>query len=350
MMHPGLLLSVVRKTLPALKGSVLRDFKENLLNMGVWNDKAFNKSELIYTFPNGSQIEFFSTDDEQKIRGRKRHILYANEANELAEIEWQQLKMRTTMFSIMDYNPSFSEEHWINTVNADSRTYHFITTYKDNPFLEQTVIDEIESLKYKNKTLWQVYGLGLRAIVEGLIFKEFEIVDEVPECARKKRWRGIDFGFTNDPTSIIDVYPYQECLYLDELCYHTEMLTTDIVREFKANDPLVETISESADPRLIQEIYRAGINIHPVHKFPGSIDAGITKMLEYKLKVTKRSFNLIKELRNYTYAQDKEGKWLNKPIDAYNHAIDAIRYVVIMKILGGKPRPVNLSKIANKAY
>lgn len=661
MMHPNLLLSVVRKTLPALKGSVLRDFKENLLNMGIWNDKSFNKSELIYTFPNGSQIEFFSTDDEQKIRGRKRHILYANEANELAEIEWQQLKMRTTMFSIMDYNPSFSEEHWINAVNADPRTYHFITTYKDNPFLEQTVIDEIESLKYKNKTLWQVYGLGLRAIVEGLVFKEFEIVNEVPEYARKKRWRGIDFGyscfkgdtlittargdvpikdvkagdyvltrkgyrrvkrniyngirmviekelvtgshssiinatyehkfnangkwkkygeltqkdnlfvllplteksiediqtvntqtttitsgketesstqsycitqcmntsmgayqrvrlfitkilthltialktlwqylrlnipesiatwrngrkntarkcedadireitgsrdekrsyqnlqlqkdnatgaenslcrlthikdsaqrsatidgntkhrkttlnlpangaerhsraisissqrpaaasvlikcqelleirtgkkewckvydleiegvheyFANgflvhncDPTAIIDVYPYQDCLYFDELCYHTEMLTTDIVREFKANDPLVETISESADPRLIQEIYRAGINIHPVHKFPGSIDAGITKMLEYKLKVTKRSFNLIKELRNYTYAQDKEGKRLNKPIDAYNHAIDAIRYVVIMKILGGKPRPVNLSKIANKAY
>lgn len=349
-MHPGLLLSVVRKTLPALKGSVLRDFKEVMLNIGVWNDKAFNKSELIYTFPNGSQIEFFSTDDEQKIRGRKRHILYANEANELAEIEWQQLKMRTTMFSIMDYNPSFSEEHWINTVNADSRTYHFITTYKDNPFLEQTVIDEIESLKYKNKTLWQVYGLGLRAIVEGLIFKEFEIVDDVPEYARKRCWKGVDFGFSNDPTAIIGVYLYQDCLYLDELCYHTEMLTTDIVRELKASDPLVETISESADPRLIQEIYRAGINIHPVHKFPGSIDAGITKMLEYRLKVTKRSFNLIKELRNYTYAQDKEGKWLNKPIDAYNHAIDAIRYVVIMKILGGKPRPVNLSKIANKAY
>lgn len=319
MMHPGLLLSVVRKTLPALKGSVLRDFKENLLNMGIWNDKAFNKSELIYTFPNGSQIEFFSTDDEQKIRGRKRHILYANEANELAEIEWQQLKMRTTMFSIMDYNPSFSEEHWINAVNADPRTYHFITTYKDNPFLEQTVIDEIESLKYKNKTLWQVYGLGLRAIVEGLIFKHFDIVDEVPEYAKKKRWRGVDFGYSNDETAIVDVYPYQDILYLDEICYRTEMLTSDIVQVLKANDPLVETISESADPRLVQEIYRAGINIHPVHKFPGSIEAGITKMLEYKLVVTKRSINLIKELRNYTYAQDKEGKWLNKPIDAFNH-------------------------------
>lgn len=318
--------------------------------MGIWNDKAFNKSELIYTFPNGSQIEFFSTDDEQKIRGRKRHILYANEANELAEIEWQQLKMRTTMFSIMDYNPSFSEEHWINAVNADPRTYHFITTYKDNPFLEQTVIDEIESLKYKNKTLWQVYGLGLRAIVEGLVFKEFEIVDEVPEYAKKKRWRGMDFGYSNDETAIVDVYPYQDILYLDEICYRTEMLTSDIVQVLKANDPLVETISESADPRLVQEIYRAGINIHPVHKFPGSIEAGITKMLEYKLIVTKRSINLIKELRNYTYAQDKEGKWLNKPVDIFNHCADAIRYVVIMKILGGKPRPVNLSKIANKAY
>ena len=156
--RPRTSLSVVRKTLPALKGSVFRDFKEIMQDkFRLWDNRAMNKSDMVYTFPNGSFAEFFSTDNEQKIRGRKRNILYANEANEISYLEWQQLVMRTTTFSIVDYNPSFTEEHWLCGLNKDPRTYHFISTYKDNPFLEQTIIDEIESLRDKNKTLWTVY-------------------------------------------------------------------------------------------------------------------------------------------------------------------------------------------------
>ena len=125
--------------------------------MGIYDEKGcMNKTDFIYTFPNGSWIDFFSTDDEQKIRGRKRDILFVNEANEISFIEWQQLKMRTTKFAIIDYNPSFSDDHWLCEINRDPRTYHFITTYKDNPFLEQTIIDEIESLQYKNESLWKI--------------------------------------------------------------------------------------------------------------------------------------------------------------------------------------------------
>lgn len=324
MNHPGLRLSVVRKTLTALRGSVLIDFKEVLIQFGVWNwnVKAFNKSEFIFTFPNGSWIEFFSTDDEQKIRGRKRDICYCNEANELSQLEWQQLKMRTTMFTIADYNPSFSDEHWLCAVNNDPRTYHFITTYKDNPFLEQTIIDEIESLQYKNKSLWQVYGLGMQAVVEGLIFTNVEIIDEIPAYAKKYHWRGMDFGYSQDPTAILDVYFHDNTLYFDEICYNTEMLASDIIKVLKEHDGAVETITESADPRLIQEIYRGGCNVKPVVKYGGSIQAGVTKMLEYKICVTKQSTNVIKELKNYTWAQDKEGRWLNQPIDAFNHCFE----------------------------
>lgn len=348
--NPNTLLSVVRKTLPSLRGSVLRDFQEVVNLYGVWDSRAFNKSELIYRFGNGSAVEFFSVDDEQKIRGRKRDILFVNEANELSFIDWQQLKMRTTRFSIIDYNPSFSEEHWINDVNKEYRTYHFVSTYRDNPFLEQTIIDEIESLRGKNKTLWQVYGLGQQALIEGLVFKEFEVVDEIPELARKRHYRGMDFGFTNDPTAIVDVYLAGDSLYLDELCYRTEMLASDIIALLKANGAGVVTISESADPRLIEEIHRAGVNIHPVKKFAGSIDAGIAKLSEYKLKVTRSSDNLIKELRNYTYAQDKEGRFLNKPIDDFNHCIDAVRYVILSVALGAKRQQINLSRIHNLAW
>lgn len=315
MNHPGLRLSVVRKTLTALRGSILYDFKDVLVKMGLWGwrQKAFNKSEFTFTFPNGSWIEFFSTDDEQKLRGRKRDICYVNEANELSQLEWQQLKMRTTMFTIADYNPSFSDEHWLCQVNADPRTYHFITTYKDNPFLEQTIIDEIESLRHKNKSLWQVYGLGMQAVIEGLIFTNVEIIDEIPDVARKRRWRGCDWGYSLDPTAIEDVYYHDGSIYVDEICYRTGMLASDIISVLRENDGAVETICDSADPRLIQEVYRGGCNVKPVTKYPGSVLAGITKMQELRIFVTKRSANVIKEFKNYVWAQDKEGKWLQQP-------------------------------------
>ncbi|MGL5913788.1 MAG: PBSX family phage terminase large subunit [Bacteroidales bacterium] len=347
--HPHTRLSIVRATLPAIKGSVYVDFKEILMRMLIFDEKSLNKSDFTYQFPNGSWVEFFSTDSEQKLRGRKRDILFVNEANELSFLEWQQLKMRTTRFAIMDYNPSFSDDHWICGVNSDERTHHFISTYKDNPFLEQSIIDEIESLQTKNTSLWQVYGLGLQAVIEGLIFKSYTIIDEIPTLI-KRRWGGMDFGFTNDPTAICEVAVQDNNLYIDEKAFQTQMLSSDIIRAIKAQCGKLEIVSESADPRLIQEIYRAGINIHPVQKFSGSVDAGIAKMLEYNIYITRRSVNVIKEFKNYTYKQDKEGKWLNEPIDCYNHAIDAIRYVVMNKLLGGERKPINKRRIARAAY
>lgn len=345
--HPNTTASVVRATLPALKGSVLRDFENVMRGMGVWNDRGFNKSELIYKFGNGSWVEFFSCDNEQKLRGRKRQILFVNEGNELKFIEWQQLQMRTTRFSIIDYNPSFSDDHWLCALNKEPKTYHFITTYRDNPFLEQKVIDEIESLKQKNPSLWRIYGEGLQAQVEGLIFPKIETVDDFPLEVRHL-WAGIDFGYSNDPTAIVIVGAMGDGLYIKEVAYYTEMLSSDIISVLKQKCPRMKVISESADPRLIQEIYRAGIDIHPVQKFGGSIEAGITKMLEMKIHVTKDSLNVLKEFHNYTYRQDKEGKWLNQPIDAWNHAIDAVRYVVMTEIMGGRAKPVDLSRIAGR--
>lgn len=346
--HPRTTVSVCRATLPAIKGSVLRDFEEVMRRAGAWDTKNFNKTELIYTFPNGSWVEFFSCDNEQKLRGRKRRILFVNEANELRFLEWQQLKMRTTELAIIDYNPSFSDEHWICEANRDPRTYHFITTYKDNPFLEQSVIDEIESLKDKNRSLWQIYGLGQQAAVEGLVFTDVEVVERIPSSVfRRKRFIGADWGYSQDPTALVEVTWERETqtLYIDELCYHTAMLTADIIRVLKEAAPC-KVIAESADPRLVQEIYRAGIDIHPVNKYPGSIEAGIMKMQELRLCITKRSTNVIREFKNYTYRQDKEGKWLSQPIDAWNHAIDAVRYVVLSEILGGGKRPVDLRRVA----
>lgn len=341
--HSRTRLSIVRATLPALKGSVFIDFKEILYKLNVFDESCLNKSEMIYTFPNGSWVEFFSTDSEQKLRGRKRDILYVNEANELKFIEFQQLKMRTTQFTIVDYNPSFSDDHWLCELNKDSRTYHFISTYKDNPFLEQTIIDEIESLQHKNKSLWQVYGLGQQAMIEGLIFEKVTLIDEIPIWA-KKRFIGLDFGFTHDPTAIVEVAFLDNKVYIDEICYQTQMLTTDIVEALRPYRNY-KIISESADPRLVKEIKNADYSIVAVTKGQGSVMEGLTKMLEYEICITRRSENIIKEFKNYTYAQNKDGAFLNVPIDAFNHAIDATRYVFLEEILGRNRKPKDLTGI-----
>lgn len=349
--HPNTRVSVVRGTRPALKGSVWLDFKEVIFSLDLWDSKAENKTELTYRLTNGSWFEFFSGSDEQKIRGWKRDVLFVNEANELTELQYQQLAMRTSRFTILDYNPSFTEDHWISTnVNRDKRTFHFITTYKDNPFLEQVIIDEIESLQHKNKSLWRVYGLGLQAIIEGLIFTNVEVVDEFPDYC-KREWIGIDYGFTHDPTAVVRVGVYEDKLFVEELLYRTHMTNSDLIRFLKTlNIGRTKIIAESAEPQRAEEIKRAGFNVHKVRKFPDSVTSGVNKMLEYKICPTVRSYNAQKELKNYTYAQDKEGNWLNEPVDAYNHIIDAVRYCVMSEIMGGKRRKPNLARLSRMAH
>jgi phage terminase large subunit len=328
-------ISVVRKTLPSLKASAMMDFKSIMIDMGIYDSYGkMNKSEGIYTFSNGSMIEFFPTDDEQKIRGRSRDILFMNEANEIEENEYKQLRMRTRKYCIMDYNPSFSEEHWICRINKDIRTHHFISTYKDNMFLPQSIIDEIESYKETNPSLWQIYGLGQFAIIEGLVFPadKWDLIDNdrFPEW-HKKRFIGIDYGYTNDPTAIVECVMQGDEMWARELCYSTGMMSEDIANILKEYNDLIK-YSESADPRLLDEITAKGVQLlYPVKKTSGSVISGINMMHGYKIHVTRNSVNLIKELKNYTYMKDRFGRLMNQPlpIDRWNHCIDAIRYIVL---------------------
>ncbi|MBQ3989610.1 MAG: terminase large subunit, partial [Bacteroidales bacterium] len=268
------------------------------------------------------------------LRGRKRDILFVNEANELSFIMWQQLKMRTTQIAIIDYNPSFSDDHWICSVNQEEKTYHFITTYKDNiQNLSKVVVDEIESLKHKNPTLWQIYGEGQQAVVEGLVFPSFETINEFP-LQVDNIFVGIDYGYTNDPTAIVEVGIEGENIYINEIAYQTHLLTNEIAQILKKQGRKV--ISESADPRMIDELSRAGVNIVPVQKYKGSIEAGVAKMQTMKIHITKESTNVIKEFKNYTYEKNREGKYLNTPIDMFNHAIDATRYVILTAVMTRK--------------
>lgn len=227
-------------------------------------------------------------------------------------------------------------------ISTHPNVLHIHTTYLDNiKNLSQTFLDEVEFIKQKDKekgtTKYANIVIGRWAdMAEGAIFKNWEVVDEIPSHIRRKRGRGMDFGYTNDPTAIVECAIDGDNLYLDELCYRTQMSTGDITRELKGLDG--KTISESADPRLVNEIKNAGIRIYPVNKGKrdgkGSIIAGIEAMLEYNIKVTKRSKNIIYELKNYVWAKDKDGNTINEPEDKNNHGMDAARYWILEEVLG----------------
>jgi phage terminase large subunit len=327
--NEGKIITICRKSFPALRGTVMRDFFQILKDHDIYSEYHHSKSNNEYRL-NENTIEFISLDMPQKIRGRKRDLLFANEANELTQEDWTQLLFRTNEKVILDYNPS-EEFHWIyDQVLTRSDVEFFQTTYKDNPFLGDVIKDEIERLKGIDENYWRVYGLGERGQARSLVYT-FSTTKEIPKEAKLVSY-GLDFGYSSDPTSLVRTYILDDNMYVDELLYRTGMTNQDIANEMKVLglDRSNEIFADSAEPKSIEEIYRMGWNVKPTIK--GSINIGIDIIRRYKLIATESSFNLIKELRNYKYIEDKNGQMTNKPVDNFNHALDALRYSVVNKI------------------
>lgn len=347
----GLEISVVSESVPHLRRGALKDFEKIMRSTGRWVESHFNKTHLKYTFHNGSYIEFFSADQPDRLRGARRHILYINECNNITFEAYQQLSIRTSQEVWLDFNPT--HEFWYHTdVQMDEDFEEVVLTYKDNDALSESIVKEIEkALKkgyydvngsiddesnVKNKfwaNWWKVYGLGLLGSLEGVVFSNWSQIEEVPNEAKLLGY-GLDFGYTNDPTALIAVYKIDNKVIFQELVYETKLLNQDIVDQLnyynvKDNELIY---ADSAEPKSIEEIYRKGFNIKPVKKGSDSINFGISILQEQEILVTTSSVNLIKELRNYTWDTDKNGKKINKPIDAYNHAIDAARYFAMMEL------------------
>ncbi len=331
-------ISVVSESIPHLKRGAIKDFINILIMRGMYRDAQFNKSDLKYRFLNGSFIEFFSADQPDKLRGARRHVLFVNECNNIDFESYNQLAIRTRDFIYLDYNPT--QEFWVHTeLMKDQDSDFVLLTYKDNEALDPALVREIEKAKEKAKTSaywdnwWKVYGLGQVGSLDGVILQNWEQIDKVPNEAKLIGY-GMDFGFTNDPTTLVGVYRYNDSLVVHEYLYQTGMLNSDIIR--KLNDfGIVKTekiYGDSAEPKSIEEIYRSGFNIKPVQKGADSVKFGLQILQEYKLLVTKESTNLIKELRSYTWDKDKTGRQLNAPIDEFNHAIDALRYLAMMEL------------------
>ncbi len=338
MQTPYTEISVVSESIPHLKRGAVKDFVNIMVMTGNYRDAQFNKSDLKYKFLNGSFIEFFSADQPDKLRGARRHVLFVNECNNIDFESYNQLSIRTRDFIYLDYNPT--QEFWVHTeLIKDPDSDFVVLTYKDNEALDSAIVKEIEKAKEKAKTSkywenwWRVYGLGQVGSLDGVIFSNWSSIDQVPANAKLIGY-GMDFGFTNDPTTLVGVYQYDENLIVDEKIYRQGMLNSDIIREMSrlGINKTDKIYADSAEPKSIEEIYRSGFNIKPVLKGADSIKFGIQILQEYKLFVTKESTNLIKELRSYTWDKDKTGKSLNTPIDDYNHAIDAMRYLAMMEL------------------
>lgn len=326
-----LLISVVRKSFPSLRISVMRDFFEILKSLDLYDEANHNKSEHTYTLGQ-SVIEFFSIDDAQKRRGTKRNILYINEANEVTWEDFFQLNIRTTDQIFLDFNPS--EYFWYNEeLETRSDVEVIRSTYKDNPYLNADQVNEIERLQFTDSQYYQIYALGQFAGDVDLVYQH-SIVEDIPVETAKLIGLGMDFGFTNDPTTLVEVWKEGDTLYLNELLYDQNLTNSDIagkLREYNI-DRYTEIIADSAEPKSIEEIGRMGFNIKPAVKGPDSINNGIDILKRHKLCVTKDSSNLIMELRRYKWMTDKNGNKLNKPIESFNHALDAVRYVALNKL------------------
>jgi phage terminase large subunit len=318
------IITICRKTFPSLRATVLRDFLQILNHYQVYRDEYHNKSSSEYNLF-GNLIEFTSLDQSQKIRGRKRDLLFINEGNELYWEDWQQLIFRTQERIILDFNPS-DEYHWIydNVITRKDCAF-YKTTYLDNPFLEDVIRDEIERLKETDDQYWQIYGLGERASSINTIFKYAE-VNKIPDDAKLISY-GMDFGYSNDPTTLVSVFVMEHNLYIKEHLYRTQMTTQDINIFLREQNLLTNPIyADSAEPRLIAELRRMGHNIFPSLKGKDSINAGIDLLKRYKLHITSDSNNAIQEFRNYKWKEDKSGRLINIPEDKHNHIIDPCRY------------------------
>ena len=327
--EPGKVFSIIRKTLPACKGSVYRDFLNILKELDLYTQDNHNKSDLSY-FLNNCTIEFLSVDNPEKLKGRKRNYAWLNEATEFTYEDYQQIIFRCTEQIYLDYNPS-DPYSWIydKVLTRDDCTF-IKSTYLANPFLGKDTIAEIERLKEIDPEYWEVYGLGNVGNIQTAIFRNFQLTDEVQG---KLIGYGLDFGFTNSPSALVAVYQSDDNLYIKEMLYEKRLTNTDLankLKEFRI-DRQSEIIGDSAEPKSIEEVYRSGFNIKPAKKGAG-IHLGIDIMRRYKLHITKDSLNAIKEFRGYKWATDKNGDVLNTPVKVNDHLIDATRYLCLNKL------------------
>lgn len=333
---PNTSISIVSESMPHLRKGCMKDFADIMKMIQRWDRFRWNATNSQYTFANGSYIEFFSVEDETSVRGPRRNILYINECNKVAYDTYIQLAMRTDGDIYLDYNPS--HRFWTEDVMLEDDAEMLVLTYKDNEALSQNTIDFLESKIELAKTsdYWKnwvnVYLYGQLGSLEGVVFSNWKVIDGVPEEA-ELIGGGMDFGFSNDPTTLSLVYRYNGELIIDEIIHQKGLSNNEINKLLKINDVKCDIICDSADPKSIEELRKYGHRTYPAKKGPDSILYGISILQSYKINITRQSVNVIDEFTKYSWKKDTNGNGtINVPIDIYNHQIDAIRYLAMAKL------------------
>lgn len=333
---PGTEVSIVSESIPHLRRGCLKDFLKIMKDTNRYQMNNYNKTLLRYDFSNSSYIEFFSADSEEKLRGGRRQILYINECNSIDYESYLQLAIRTSGEIYLDYNPS--QKFWINTeVIGQEDTDFIILTYKDNESLSKDVVKmlELNREKAKTSTYWEnwcnVYLDGLTGQIEGNVYNDYQIIDVVPDEAKLLGY-GLDFGYSVDPLALIGLYKYNDTIIADEIIYQKGLLNSELSLQMKQLGIKEEIYADSAEPKSIQEIKKYGFNIKPVEKGRDSINYGIQIIQQQKLYITRRSVNLLEELQKYMWKKSRDGGYTNDPIDSWNHGLDALRYICMMKL------------------
>jgi len=335
---PGLRIDVVSCTYGHLELGAISDFKNIMMSTNNWSNNNWHDTKHKYTFDNGSFIRFIAIDKPGKARGPRRDILYVNECNLIPFETYLNLAERTNNDIYLDFNPT--HEFWVHTeVLKDIDSEFIILTFKDNEALHPNIVKNMLKMQEKAKTStywanrWKVYGLGLVGRLEGVIFDTIEKIKDIPKDAKLIGY-GLDFGYSNDPSTLIAVYEWGDKIILHELLYRKGMTPTDLAKEFNILniDKSKMIYADSSQPASIEEIKRYGFKIKGADKGPGSINYGISLLMDKELLITETSENLIIEFSLYSWAKDSEGKSLNVPEDKNNHGIDASRYLFVMEL------------------
>ena len=317
--NPQKVVSIIRKTFPALRATAMRDFLEVLKEAGIYDKTSHNMSEHIYTFPNGSIVEFFSVDDEQKIRGRKRHLAWCNEANELFLDDFTQLNMRTEQKLIFDYNPSDSTS-WLYELPKDESIL-IKSTYRDNPFLPDSIKRQIEDLKRTDEALYQIYALGEHAISKANIYSNWTFLAHRP--ARFTQYiYGLDFGY-NHPTALMRIYWHEKDIFIEPVIYESYLTTSNLIERMASLDIEKETeiIADYARPEIIAEMNNAGYNVLNANKV---VKKGIDNVKTFGVFALDDK-HLVKEYQNYKWKKIGD-QILDEPVKLFDDAMDAVRY------------------------
>lgn len=332
-------ISVVAESIPHLKRGAMKDFKKIMFETGRWFEDRWNATDFKYTFGNGSQIEFFSADNDAKLRGARRDWLYMNESNNMTFHAYTELASRTKKGVYLDWNPT--NPFWFHDelINDDDVDF-LIINYMDNEACPESALNFILKAKEKaeaGSAFWsnwfRVYGLGEIGSLDGVVFNNWQQCDAIPKEAEFIAY-GLDWGFTNDPTALIEAYRHDGIIYVNELLYQTKLTNSEIVMRLKQYGVHSSQciVADSAEPKSIQDLSNAGFYMEAARKGPDSIKASIDRLQQYDIRVTKSSLNLVKELRQYRWAKDRDGRSLNAPEDIMNHAIDALRYIGLNKL------------------